>query len=38
MATRNDHMDHMKTQLPYCLAAGLVALLLYIAAGVTQTN
>lgn len=38
MATRNDHMDHMKTQLPYCLVAGLVALLLYIAVGVTQTN
>lgn len=37
MATRGDHMDHIRTQLPYCLTAGLIALLLFIAVGVAQT-
>lgn len=37
MATRNDHLDHMKTQLPYCTAAGLVALLLFVAVGLAET-
>jgi Na+/H+ antiporter NhaC len=27
MATSCDHMDHVRTQLPYCLAVGLVSLL-----------
>lgn len=33
MATRNDHLDHIKTQLPYCLTAAAIALLLYVAVG-----
>lgn len=33
MATRNDLMDHIRTQLPYCLAAGLIALLIFMGLG-----
>lgn len=34
MATRNDLMDHVRTQLPYCFAAGFVALAIFIVLGV----
>lgn len=33
MATRNDHIDHINTQLPYGLAAGALALLFFIGVG-----
>jgi Na+/H+ antiporter NhaC len=29
MAAASDHVDHVKTQLPYALVAGAVALLLF---------
>ncbi|MCR3895332.1 hypothetical protein NUK31_20295 [Aeromonas caviae] len=32
-ATKNDHMDHIKTQLPYCITAGTIALAGFILAG-----
>jgi len=34
MASASDHIDHVKTQLPYALLAGGAALLLYVCAGV----
>ncbi len=34
LAAGCDHMEHVKTQLPYALTAGLAAILLYLAAGV----
>ena len=33
MATANDHIDHVRTQLPYALIAGLGAVLLYLVMG-----
>jgi tetracycline resistance efflux pump len=33
MAAGSDHIDHVRTQLPYALAAGAASLLLYLAAG-----
>lgn len=33
MASASDHIDHVKTQLPYALTAGAVAALLYLVAG-----
>ena len=33
MATASDHVDHVKTQLPYALAAAAVALVGYGIAG-----
>lgn len=36
MATRNDHMDHIRTQLPYCLSAAAVALLGFVLLGYYQ--
>lgn len=33
MATRNDLMDHIRTQLPYCFAAGLVTLAIFMVIG-----
>lgn len=33
MATANDHIDHVRTQLPYALLAGAGATLLYLALG-----
>lgn len=33
MASASDHIDHVRTQLPYALLAGGIALLLFIAAG-----
>jgi len=33
MASASDHIDHVNTQLPYALANGAVALVLYLAAG-----
>ncbi len=33
MASASDHIDHVRTQLPYALAAGVAATLLYLVAG-----
>jgi tetracycline resistance efflux pump len=33
MASASDHIDHVRTQLPYALTAGLVAVVLYTLAG-----
>ena len=33
MASASDHIDHVRTQLPYALAAGLAATVFYAAAG-----
>ena len=33
MASASDHIDHVRTQLPYALVAGTVALMLYFIAG-----
>ena len=33
MASASDHIDHVKTQLPYALIAGLAAAVLYLIAG-----
>jgi Na+/H+ antiporter NhaC len=33
MAARSDHIDHVRTQLPYALAAAAGSVLLYLAAG-----
>jgi tetracycline resistance efflux pump len=33
MASASDHIDHVRTQLPYALAAGFVALVLYTLGG-----
>ena len=33
MAAWSDHIDHVRTQLPYALAAGVAALGLYVVAG-----
>ncbi len=34
MASASDHIDHVRTQLPYALLAGAAALLCYLAAGI----
>ncbi|MCP4589739.1 MAG: sodium:solute symporter [bacterium] len=34
MASASDHIDHVRTQLPYALTAGLIATLLYLGAGI----
>jgi Na+/H+ antiporter NhaC len=34
MASASDHIDHVRTQLPYALTAGLIAALFYAMAGV----
>jgi tetracycline resistance efflux pump len=33
MASASDHIDHVKTQLPYALGAGLIAGIIYLLAG-----
>jgi Na+/H+ antiporter NhaC len=33
MASASDHIDHVKTQLPYALTAGVLAALLYLVLG-----
>jgi tetracycline resistance efflux pump len=33
MASASDHIDHVKTQLPYALSAGLIAGIIYLLAG-----
>ena len=33
MASASDHMDHVNTQLPYALTAGVVAALLFLVVG-----
>lgn len=33
MAAATDHIDHVRTQLPYALCAGVAALVLYLVAG-----
>lgn len=37
-ATGNDLMDHIRTQLPYCLTAGAIALVAFVLAGVFQST
>ena len=34
MATANDHIDHVRTQLPYALIAGGLTALIYLVLGV----
>jgi Na+/H+ antiporter NhaC len=34
MASASDHIDHVKTQLPYALIAGGIAAVLYLVVGV----
>jgi len=34
MASASDHIDHVKTQLPYALTAGGFTLLFYLIAGI----
>ena len=34
MASATDHIDHVRTQLPYALIAGGIALVLYLIVGV----
>jgi Na+/H+ antiporter NhaC len=33
MASASDHIDHVKTQLPYALVGGIVSALLYVIIG-----
>jgi Na+/H+ antiporter NhaC len=33
MASASDHIDHVRTQLPYALVAGILTALLYLALG-----
>jgi Na+/H+ antiporter NhaC len=33
MATANDHIDHVRTQVPYALIGGVVTTILYIILG-----
>jgi Na+/H+ antiporter NhaC len=33
MATANDHIDHVRTQLPYALIAGGLTVILYLILG-----
>jgi Na+/H+ antiporter NhaC len=33
MASASDHIDHVRTQLPYALIGGIITTLLYIAIG-----
>ena len=37
MAAATDHIDHVKTQLPYALVAGTGAALLYLVVGFSAT-
>jgi len=34
MATANDHIDHIRTQLPYALLCGAIAAVFYLIAGI----
>jgi Na+/H+ antiporter NhaC len=34
MASASDHIDHVKTQLPYALTAGVISALLYLILGI----
>jgi len=36
MASACDHIDHVRTQLPYALLAGGIAALCYLVAGVAE--
>jgi Na+/H+ antiporter NhaC len=36
MASATDHVDHVKTQLPYALTAGGLAALLYLILGIVM--
>jgi tetracycline resistance efflux pump len=33
MASASDHIDHVKTQLPYALVAGVISTVLYLIIG-----
>ena len=33
MASASDHIDHIRTQLPYALVAGAITVLLYVVLG-----
>ena len=35
MASSSDHMDHVKTQLPYALISGTITAILYLIIGFT---
>lgn len=37
MAAASDHIDHVKTQLPYALAMGLLSAILYLVFGIVNT-
>ncbi|PHR75438.1 Na+/H+ antiporter NhaC family protein, partial [Henriciella sp.] len=37
LAAECDHLDHVRTQLPYAVAAGLLAVIGYLAAGLATT-
>jgi Na+/H+ antiporter NhaC len=34
MASASDHIDHVKTQLPYALTAGAIAAVMYLVLGI----
>jgi Na+/H+ antiporter NhaC len=34
MASASDHIDHVRTQLPYALVAGTISALLYLIIGI----
>jgi len=36
MASATDHIDHVRTQLPYALVSGGIALILYLIAGLVM--
>ena len=38
MAAATDHIDHVRTQLPYALLAGTIALISYVIFGLVQTT
>jgi len=38
MAAATDHIDHVRTQMPYALLAGLVSLLLFLIFGFAFLN
>jgi Na+/H+ antiporter NhaC len=36
MASASDHIDHVKTQLPYALIGGVITITMYLVLGFTQ--
>jgi len=37
MASASDHIDHVRTQLPYALIGGLITTILYVILGFAMT-